>query len=133
MLRIGLICLALLQFMAREARGQSVEISGQVVTNTIHDFDQIHPDWFDVLRPSKLPAFPDEFGEDGHQWFSVRPTRFMVRPYLPMSLGEIRGIFDFDLLGTGRRTLTEMHAPLRIGPPINLRSRHPRQQQNAEQ
>lgn len=86
-------------------RGQDarprVEISGAIVTSAIHDFHQVDPAWFDVLRPSKLPALDDEFGRDGRQWFSIRPTRVTVRPVVPTSLGEIRGVVEWDLVGMG--------------------------------
>ena len=26
-----------------------------------HDFKQIHPNWFDTMRVTKLPSFEDEF------------------------------------------------------------------------
>jgi hypothetical protein len=65
------------------------------------DFKQVHPDWFDVLRPTKLPAFEDEFGADGH-WFSgVRQSRLGVKANIPTSAGEIKTTFEFELFGTG--------------------------------
>ena len=40
---------------------------------------QNDPDWFDVLRPTKLPAFENEFGEDGRFFAGVRQSRFGVQ------------------------------------------------------
>jgi hypothetical protein len=53
------------------------------------------------MRPTKLPAFPNQYGEDGH-WFSgVRQSRFGVRGYVPTELGELKTVFEFELFGTG--------------------------------
>jgi hypothetical protein len=62
---------------------------------------QNDPAWFDVVRPTKLPAFEEEFGEDGRTYFSVRQTRFGVRGFIPTPLGEMRTTFEFELFGTG--------------------------------
>jgi hypothetical protein len=60
------------------------------------------PDWFDVLRPTKLPSFEGEFGEDGQTYFSVRQSRFGVKGFIPTDNGrEIKTIFEFELFGTG--------------------------------
>ena len=53
-----------------------MEIYGYAEANAIYDFDQVNPDWFDVERPTKLPAFPNEFGENGNFWAGVRPSPF---------------------------------------------------------
>ena len=82
----------------RDARAR-MEIYGFAQVDTIYDFDQVNPDWFDVLRPTKLPASPDEFGENGNFWASVRQTRFGVKSWLPTSLGEVKTQFEFDLFG----------------------------------
>jgi hypothetical protein len=49
-----------------------------------------------------MPAFEDEFGEDGETYFSVRQTRFGVESWLPTGEDEeIYGIFEFELYGVG--------------------------------
>jgi hypothetical protein len=78
-----------------------LQIYGFAALNLISDFDQVNPDWYDMLRATKLPAFPDEFGENDHFWASARQTRFGVRSWLPTSLGEVRTEFEFDLVGVG--------------------------------
>ena len=77
--------------------GPRMQIYGFAALNLIYDFDQVNPDWYDMLRPSKLPAFPNEFGENGNFWASVRQTRFGVRSWLPTGLGEVKTEFEFDL------------------------------------
>ena len=81
--------------------GPRLQIYGFAALNLIYDVDQMNPDWYDMERPSKLPSFPDEFGENGNFWASVRQSRFGVRSWLPTGLGEIRTEFEFDLSGVG--------------------------------
>ncbi len=80
-------------------KGPRMQIYGFAMTDLIYDIKQVNPDWFDVLRPTKLPSFKNEFGENGNFWASVRQTRFGVRGWLPTSLGEVKTEFEFDLFG----------------------------------
>ena len=52
-----------------------IEIYGFAQGDAIYDFKVNNPDWFDVVRPTKLEAFDDEFGANHHTWFSARQTR----------------------------------------------------------
>jgi len=79
--------------------GPGMEIYGYAQANAIYDFDQVNPDWFDVERPTKLPAFPNEFGENGNFWAGVRPSRFGVNAWIPTGWGELKTQFEFDLFG----------------------------------
>src|SRR5215471_290653 len=38
-----------------------LDIYGFAMVDAGYDFKQNHPDWFDTMRPSKLPSFKDEF------------------------------------------------------------------------
>jgi hypothetical protein len=78
-----------------------LDIYGFAMLDMGYQFKQNHPDWFDVIRPTKLPAFPDEFGEDGHFYSGVRQSRFGVKSFTPTELGELRTTFEFELFGTG--------------------------------
>jgi hypothetical protein len=80
---------------------KALELYGFVMTDAGYNFNQIHPDWFDVVRPTKLPSYKDEFGTDGNTYFSVRQTRFGTKGYLPTPLGELKTTFEFELFGTG--------------------------------
>jgi hypothetical protein len=71
------------------------------MTDAGYQFKQNDPLWFDVLRPTKLPSFENEFGADGHAFFSVRQTRFGVRAAIPTGLGDLKTTFEFELFGTG--------------------------------
>jgi hypothetical protein len=78
-----------------------MDIYGFTMLDAIFDVEQNDPDWFDVVRPTKLPAFDDEFGEDGHFYGSVRQSRLGVKTYAPTKYGELKTIFEFELFGVG--------------------------------
>ena len=79
----------------------TMDIYGFVMLDTGYQTGQNHPDWFDVVRPTKLPSYENEFGEDGHWFGSVRQTRLGVKATKPTSMGEIKTTFEFELFGTG--------------------------------
>jgi hypothetical protein len=78
-----------------------MDIYGFMMLDAIYDFQQNNPDWFDVVRPTKLPAFHEEFGKDGRFYESVRQSRFGVKTYTPTKYGELKTIFEFELFGVG--------------------------------
>jgi hypothetical protein len=78
-----------------------IEIYGFTQGDMINDFKTNDPNWFDVNRPSKLPAFTDEFGHNGHTWLSARQTRFGTKATIPTSTQPITVVFDWDLFGVG--------------------------------
>src|SRR5512139_2615386 len=67
-----------------------LDIYGFVMMDTGYDFKQVNPDWYDVVRPTKLPSHDKEFGADGNYYFSVRQTRFGVKSETPTSLGTLK-------------------------------------------
>jgi hypothetical protein len=78
-----------------------LEIYGFAQLDAGYDFRQVDPDWFDVVRPTKLPSVRDQFGANGNTYFSVRQTRFGAKSELPTSLGTLKTVFEFELFGTG--------------------------------
>src|SRR5262245_24377326 len=74
---------------AEEAKPK-FDIYGFAMLDTGYQFKQNDPDWFDVIRVTKLPSFPNQFGEDGHWFAGVRQSRFGVKSYFPTSLGELK-------------------------------------------
>ena len=78
-----------------------LDIYGFAMLDMGYQSGQNDPNWFDVLRPTKLPSFKDEFGEDGHFFAGVRQSRLGVKGFMPTSAGEIKTIFEFELFGTG--------------------------------
>jgi hypothetical protein len=84
-----------------EATGPTMDIYGAAMFDTGHQFGAADPNWFDVLRTTKLPSYPGQYGK-GNNWFTgVRQSRFGVKTSTHTSLGELKTIFEFELFGTG--------------------------------
>lgn len=77
------------------------QVYGFAMTDIGYNFNQIHPDWFDVVRPTKLPTMENQYGTDGNAYFSVRQTRFGVKSGTPTAIGELFTQFEFEMFGTG--------------------------------
>jgi hypothetical protein len=56
----------------KPAPAGTFQLYGHVMLDSGYNFGQIDPNWFDVMRPTKLPALKNEFGPDGSVFFSVR-------------------------------------------------------------
>ncbi len=80
----------------------SFEIHGFITGDAGYTIHTIDPNWYDVMRPTKLPSYPNQFAPDGTIFFSVRQSRFGVRSSTPTSLGELKTQFEFDLFGFGK-------------------------------
>ena len=78
-----------------------LDIYGFVQLDMGSQIGQINPDWYDVMRPSKLPAYQDEFAPSGQFFASVRQTRFGVQAWAPTTMGSLWTVFEFDLFGVG--------------------------------
>ena len=81
--------------------GTRIDIYGFAMLDMGYQFKQNDPDWFDVVRPTKLPAFENQFGEDGHFYAGVRQSRFGAKSYTSTGMGDLKTIFEFELFGTG--------------------------------
>ena len=88
------------QEAAAEAKPR-LDIYGAAMLDMGYETGQSHPDWFDVARPTKLPAYENEFGKDGRFFAGVRQSRLGFKGFIPTSLGEVKTIFEFELFGTG--------------------------------
>ncbi len=85
----------------RKEKKNSVDIYGHVMMDSGYEFGQSDPNWFDVMRPTKLASFAGQFAPDGKTYFSVRQTRFGIKSSTPTGLGDLKTIFEFELFGTG--------------------------------
>ena len=79
----------------------AIEIYGLAMLDTGFQAEQNDPDWYDVLRPTKLPAFKHEFGRDGHYFAGFRQSRMGVKTTTPTTLGDLKTTFEFELFGVG--------------------------------
>jgi hypothetical protein len=82
-------------------KGTSIELYGFAMLDSGYEFNEIDPQWFDTMRPTKLPAFAGEFAPDGNVYASVRQTRFGVRSSTPTGMGDLKAIFEFEMFGVG--------------------------------
>ncbi len=102
-----------------EGQQKAMEIYGFIMMDAGYNFNQIHPDWFDVVRPTKLPSFKNEFGTDGNFFMSVRQTRLGFKNYFQTGLGELKTHFEFEMFGTGvdagQTTMRLRHAYAELG------------------
>lgn len=89
------------QQSAPATKKNSIDLYGFVMLDSGYEFGQTDPNWFDVMRPTKLPAFKNEFGPNGNVYFSVRQTRFGVKTTTPTQFGDLKTQFEFELFGTG--------------------------------
>jgi hypothetical protein len=78
-----------------------LDIYGFAMLDMGYNFGQIDPNWFDVVRPTKLPAFHNEFGHNGVWFAGVRQSRFGVKASIPTKYGDLKTVFEFELFGVG--------------------------------
>jgi hypothetical protein len=105
--------------LAQDADKNWFKIYGFVMTDVGYDANQIDPNWYDVVRPTKLPTMKNEYGTDGNAYFGVRQTRFGVQSGTQTPLGELFTQFEWELFGTGvdagQTTIRLRHAYGQIG------------------
>ena len=97
----------------------SFEISGQIMTDVGYNFNQVNPDYFDVMRPTQLPSYKSEYGTDGNVYFGVRQSMLGFKSFTPTKYGELMTRFAFDLFGVGadagRTTFHMLYAYAELG------------------
>ena len=77
------------------------DIYGFAMLDIGHNFTQIHPDWYDTLRVTRLPKVEKEFGEDNSTFAGVRQSRLGFKSTTPTDYGDLKTTFEFELFGTG--------------------------------
>jgi hypothetical protein len=107
LLLAALLAVLLLSAGGAPALGQGdsdkarLELYGFAMLDMGYQAKQNDPQWFDVLRPTKLPAYANEYGKDGRWFSSVRQSRLGVKTYVPTDLGELFTVFEFEMFGVG--------------------------------
>jgi hypothetical protein len=89
---------------AQDEQKTRFEIAGNVMTDMGYNFNQINPNYYDVMRPSQLPAYKNEYGADGTSYYGVRQSYFGLNIFTPTRYGELTINFSFDLFGVGSNT-----------------------------
>jgi hypothetical protein len=87
--------------MTAQSGSSTINVYGFVMLDAGYNFDQIHPNWTDVVRPSRLPSFENQYAPDGNMFYGVRQTRLGVKGNVPTPIGELKTTFEFELFGTG--------------------------------
>lgn len=94
--------LILSNLSAQENAKNRYDIYGQIMTDLGFNTGQINPDYFDVMRPTQLPAWENQYGTDGNLSFGVRQSRLGFKSFIPTKIGELQTRFEFDLFGLGK-------------------------------
>jgi outer membrane DcaP-like protein len=86
----------------QDGKGESTfTIYGFAMLDAGYQLKQNDPNWFDVIRPTKLPAFSNQFAPNGKVFYGVRQSRLGVKSTTPTKYGELKTQFEFELFGTG--------------------------------
>lgn len=83
----------------QENRG--IEIYGFIMLDGGYNFNSMDPKWFDVMRPTKLPAAKNEYGPSGNIFYGMRQTRLGFNATLATQLGDLKAKIEFDMFGFG--------------------------------
>jgi hypothetical protein len=116
LLAAALLCSALYASatFAEETSKPEIQVYGFAMTDTGFNAGTIDPDWYDVLRPTKLPKFDGEFGDEGRWFFGVRQSRLGLKAKAPTHLGDLKVHLEGELFGVGddagRTTFRLRHA-----------------------
>jgi hypothetical protein len=91
----GIYILIILFFTAAAGKAQTdssrvFEIYGFAQMDFGYNFNQVNPEYYDAMRPSRLPAYENQFGTDGNTYFSVRQSRFGVKSSMPTNSGNLK-------------------------------------------
>ena len=88
--------------LAAQSGSQStINVYGFAMLDAGYNANQIDPNWYDVIRTTKLPSFKNQFAPDGNTYFSVRQSRLGVKANIPTALGDLKTTFEFEMFGTG--------------------------------
>jgi hypothetical protein len=98
------ILMLILVALAVRSQQSKTELNfyGQMMTDAGYNTGQVNPDYFDVMRPTQLPSYKNQFGTDGNSSFSVRQSRLGFKSLTQTKLGELQTRFEFDLFGLGK-------------------------------
>jgi hypothetical protein len=115
-----LICMiSINSAMAQDDDKKVMDVYGFIMMDAGYNANSIDPNWFDVVRPTKLPAYQNQYGADGNFYFSVRQTRFGVKNYFDTPKGKLFTQFEFEMFGTGvdagQTTIRLRHAYAELG------------------
>jgi hypothetical protein len=84
------------------------ELYGFAMLDMGYNEGTVDSDWYDTMRPTKLPGSDAEkdglvgnFPTEGNTYASVRQSRLGVKGWFPTTMGELYTVFEFEMFGTG--------------------------------
>ncbi|MFV1984884.1 MAG: DcaP family trimeric outer membrane transporter [Thiohalomonadales bacterium] len=86
---------------AKNDNATVMDIYGHVMLDMGFQSGSNDSNWYDVVRPSKLPVYDNQYGKDGNFYASVRQTRLGFKTTTPVKNDTIKTIFEFELFGVG--------------------------------
>ena len=98
-------------FTFAQENKNTFEVYGFILIDGGYNFNSIDPDWYDVMRPTKLPKYKNQFGTSGNYFISVRQTRFGVKSSTQTKFGELKTQFDFDFFWFWKRCRADYYSP----------------------
>jgi len=57
-------CVIVINVYAQEKVKTKYDFYGQLMTDAGYNTGQVNPDYFDVMRPTQLPAWENQYGTD---------------------------------------------------------------------
>ncbi len=97
----AIICFICLSATAQEPQEGTFRIYGHVMTDAGYNYKDLNPEYFDVMRPTQLPAYKNQYGSDGNVFYSVRQSMLGVEGVTPTPMGDLNILFVMDLFGVG--------------------------------
>ena len=102
-----------------DGKEKTMDVYGFIMMDAGYNMNQIQNDWYDVVRPTKLPTYKNQYGTDGNFYFSVRQTRLGFKNYFETPMGQLKTHFEFEMFGTGvdagQTTIRLRHAYAELG------------------
>lgn len=99
-----IVCVIMTCAFAQEGQEGTLRIFGHIMTDGGYNFNQVNPDFYDVLRPTQLPVYKNQYGSDGTVFYSVRQSMLGLESITPTPKGNLTILFMMDLFGVGTNT-----------------------------
>ena len=106
------------RLLAQSGSQSTINVSGFAMLDAGYNADQIDPNWYDVIRTTKLPAFKNQFAPDGNTYCSVRQSRLGVKANIPTALGDLKTTFEVEMFAVGKPISRPRFAPSTTVPSI---------------
>ena len=103
-IRMAVVAAVLMGLGTAVTRGEAEvrsSIYGFAMLDAGYMTEAVNPQWFDTMRPSKLPAFDNQYNTEGQSFWGIRQSKMGIKSWVPTGMGELFTQFEFDLFGVG--------------------------------